>query len=1585
MEESTEHLLTKGNLTEVDLVSKGDCALCAKKLALGDIAKHVKDHLVRNKKLADGTVLWGCRLDTPKCSVDKAKPTRYHFHCRFCFYSHKMFQRVEIHMGKCTAKSGTQSHLDNESHHDNEADHDNRDQHDCTDHQDNGKHQNKKGPKDDLKLPRKTNSQGDGQSKRRRTDGLSTLEHSEDQSEKCPICEKKFKVGYLKRHMSTVHAPHHLASMLVDHNNKIFLVRKGRSGSGVPIHVLHSSVPGDYRKNCPNRDCRDALKVALNNRLVGFQCDHIQATKVSPITTKPPFDLSPLPDMNFSDQMKQKITELFQASREHGAPLIVLFEDGVCSPKSVYLSVFESKDDPAYATFNRVVTTFNVGRNDVNCPCSPHGACVHRMITKMYLRQIEPHYFEEEGPIEAAPGETDETTDRCKAAEIMTDYILSEKKVPLVLDPKSRAMQEIVPSSFEPEESLCFQCGGLLTLRQLKNCKLYSTTTSSMSVPLFVKECPNCGLVFRALNHETGWINRDNFHVVSVRLLETVLSRLLAHTSLVDSVTSLQHEYGTTYNTNVLYDVIGFYLSIKETPFNMICGICGVKPKLLCFDATRKVHFKIPHEYNPSEGEDEFSDYTDLHKRACKLDILKTETSEKSLIAKSKLSPHKDWLPFLDTNTIAQGPPPKTTRKVLAPPGTPKHPFSIKHDILEEIRAGGPSKLTLRNLCRELGITPLPTTKRDLTDSIINTNVPYDEFVTKFFKLGGRSGGVARGFCEHGIVYVLKLLTGPEGASDYFQMLKSFDNAPVISVIDFAPQVAKYISALEPSFLGPDGGGILPNTPENIQRVLDGEQISIPGLIDDNLTTQRYLIIDPFHRVNHHQPQAALHDASAVKELKCVRANLAVQEQRNALTKKYGHILNSMSPERFLKTVLYITCMENLRLNQKNQKKMRKFLWQPSLHWCQETSSFVTEQINQKSFKSDDKHKGLPKTENDRRAQYTAHTSKGKPDSSSNPHDHEEKKERLGEQYKSTSTLGNQPGRDKEENKHQNSACGDNPGKSSMGDQNNHERTKNDSQSGQTKVGSHGKKPSVPRFLSTNVTLLENPNGSNLCWLNSISYMLHSAGLDKVVSDKLESNDDLEDGLTNITRDYFNMLAKSPHVYNQNTHLIFAQACLEELREVKNSREKHHYILGEPQDVDEVLSTLIFPLLVQASVPFDPAVVYYHEKDSIDELQKRLSFAAESGEQLDYVFAVPVRDVLSESDSGLNSNPFASIGEFISVTARCASRNIIIKSNFRLASFISFYGRIDRGHYVTYSYDKERDDYLMFDGAFVQIKTNDQFMNHAQATSQLVLYQLETRETVSCPSEKKPKMGAPHKKENAPTVDLTEDTEIGSGPSRVWLYADPQSGRLEMHQAESLIIKDNDAELNGTIINSFSSMLVKLYYDRHRVLVTNVDTLHRVKGLIPPLQGPFIQVINLHQNHWVLFTNLRQRHHDCVLIFDSNYSRGKFSVLSEDYMDITHYDESLISICKQLKPDVRTIKIVDVEQQKGIVNCGVHALFNAWSIITSGKVYSTAADICHVRSQIQWSFTRNRVQNLAHYDAVSLNIDEIPFLKVISC
>ena len=95
----------------------------------------------------------------------------------------------------------------------------------------------------------------------------------------------------------------------------------------------------------------------------------------------------------------------------------------------------------------------------------------------------------------------------------------------------------------------------------------------------------------------SGWINYNNFNVVSVKLLECILSRQLSHTSLLDVLNSLKRVFNLSFVHKVVYNIMGFYMSLKDIPLEMVCGICGINPLLLCFDATRKVSFRIPPSY----------------------------------------------------------------------------------------------------------------------------------------------------------------------------------------------------------------------------------------------------------------------------------------------------------------------------------------------------------------------------------------------------------------------------------------------------------------------------------------------------------------------------------------------------------------------------------------------------------------------------------------------------------------------------------------------------------------------------------------------------------------------------------------------------------------------------------------------------------------------------------------------------------------------------------------------------------------------------------------------------------------------------
>ena len=96
--------------------------------------------------------------------------------------------------------------------------------------------------------------------------------------------------------------------------HKPFMVRKGKSGSAVPLHVERSTSPGDYKAICHEISCRNAINVALNNDWVSYLCEHLRSTDGAVLSTKEPFDLDLLTTMNFSDKLKEKIVKRFDTS-----------------------------------------------------------------------------------------------------------------------------------------------------------------------------------------------------------------------------------------------------------------------------------------------------------------------------------------------------------------------------------------------------------------------------------------------------------------------------------------------------------------------------------------------------------------------------------------------------------------------------------------------------------------------------------------------------------------------------------------------------------------------------------------------------------------------------------------------------------------------------------------------------------------------------------------------------------------------------------------------------------------------------------------------------------------------------------------------------------------------------------------------------------------------------------------------------------------------------------------------------------------------------------------------------------------------
>ena len=183
-----------------------------------------------------------------------------------------------------------------------------------------------------------------------------------------------------------------------------------------------------------------------------------------------------------------------------------------------------------------------------------------------------------------------------------------------------------------------------------------------------------------------------------------------------------------------------------------------------------------------------------------------------------------------------------------------------------------------------------------------------------------------------------------------------------------------------------------------------------------------------------------LHDPNVVEEFKETRKNLEIQEQKNSLFKKFRHFLNSMSPDRFIKFLMYMTAVENIETNNRYSIHLQKKL-NTKFVLCPETHEFITEEL----FK--------------RKATKAPKEADRKP---------------TGDKLKlNSSGVKNEP-----KTKYQ----------------------KNSEESEDFK-----------KSKLHNVVKLDNPSGHNLCWLNSLAYMLISVDLVSVLAENLTSLQDIDE------------------------------------------------------------------------------------------------------------------------------------------------------------------------------------------------------------------------------------------------------------------------------------------------------------------------------------------------------------------------------------------------------------------------------------------------------------------------------------------
>ena len=1294
-----------------DLVQNGSCALCESVNIPAKLLHHAQIH-AKTCITLKGVTIRGCRLASDNCWRDKSKMSRYHYHCPTitCLTAFTMKNRLQNHVEKCWKGSNTDSEIKEEEDNNSIGVDSGKIPTEKTSENNNetGKFVGLSGHKkvnEANNIPPTKKSKNKVTSEKSGADGGDTCKSSEKLQ--CSLCNEVVSNTNMSRHIKRWHTnsdAQSLTAMLVHPYRKIFVVRHTKSGVGKPVHVEHSTVPGDMKADCSDKMCKTAKTVAHNSMMVSHVCEHMAATRTASIQNTEifaDFSLDFAKELNFSDNSKKTIEEYYNhAAGQSLAPVIKIFmlKRPEIFPRHIYFSVFEKEFHGSYSPFGRLVTTLDTKMLQFSCDCKSK-SCIHVMITRAYIAQIWPELLLDPMMKKPLNNEEHDTVPRTAAfvstqefqvenndgiefeqirdISDMIDYMLHDEDIQVPFQLKINMFDEKIPESIKPNQSKCFRCGNenLLERKLQRHCKVITTLSAGTPVPIYVKDCPKCGMVTRHQDWHSGFINYNNFIVTSIVLLEDIIHHNLHHMPMQDVLKMYEHQKEVVYIYDDINNCLNFYLSLKNIPFRMSCGVCGTAPNFLIFDTLQKFRFDIEKmsKLNASPlSKPKYNTYREFYKDVRKSDLARGLTKDPKILRRFKLQYSRDWLPFVGADSVVEPQPP--SHRIPHNLGA-KNPHPIDEDRLFELLDKKHTKDALIKWCKELGIRCSGLRIDEMKTAIINAGVCFDKFAEKFFELTGKSGGVLRGLCEHGVVFVTKVLLWPEGAADYGQALLSItlEHLPGVIAVDFAPQVAAHLNKIDPDFLYPHGGKLVSPTEENIAKVIDGELIDLPGIIPSPLLglpkdrIGRFIVIDEFHKVNHTSDTDYLHYQYNCKQLRNARTNTEIVEQRNKFLNKFNGFSNNKNPDRFIKFFVYLTEYENNGLNKDLKSNLERRLGR-SLCVSESTGLFVPEDWKSEVNVLND---NIP-----------------------------------------PSTLKRQTfeeGDDKKPSQKQPKVVIN-------------EETKNQFDN-LDRAKRHGP---AARCTAMNYRVrLPNPARYNLCWLNAVVHLIMALELDGAIREACQDRH-------YPIKDFFTMLNDK---YNSDAHLQFAEAVIEVMRDNKiTMSEKKYYVMGEPQDITEVLQSTFYPAMMAADIIFHHDLLI-HFKTSIIEFKEMIFELCTKDKLYDYIFVQVIRTdgKKNKNLTFLSDDAFSCIVEMIEINDH---------TSYHLDAFICYSGAIELGHYVTYHRDVVTNVKQCLDGKHTRSIGSREYLKKAAECSQLLVYKYQPGDDgIDDPPEVKVKSG----------------------------------------------------------------------------------------------------------------------------------------------------------------------------------------------------------------------------------------------------
>ena len=723
-----------------------------------------------------------------------------------------------------------------------------------------------------------------------------------------------------------------LQAELICPNSGIYLVRRGTQGPAAPVHVR-------VNKNgweCTVQSCKDLRNFHGGSLNPAFLCDHALACVNRNLTTQGDLLNDSANFDSFGEDDKLAILAFCKDAKDFGALVIKQFlpemADNSKTSRYLYYSVFAGTGViKYYSRLRRVLVTYDRSLQTHKCDCSVR-SCIHKKIAVL-VSQINP-ITKEDRPEDMID------KDELHRAKLNMEYVLERKKIPFDV---SDFMDEVSVTEFVPSETHCYKCEDveLVILSSHNHGNIFSIEKKITGVKVVTKHCPSCKIEYRYSEYKDGYFNYNNNSFFTISMMEQGLTAWIKNTPISSFLEIMKVRTKLEYNVHLILNAVKAYMALKDLGLtsNLSCNRCGDYPVHLSYDVIRSLCFDL----DPSSiGDHQYDSFDGVYNDCCQHDLARGYLDSKSCHFNRnmkelsvKLSQH---LPPLICPKNFGGLSPYT-RQLLETDKAEEVRLPLER--IEQLLKSKQAYKELKRLCDSLHIETRGGKSQMMTRLIANEGNAevYSVIRKKFTKITGKSGGILRAFCIHGICYALKFLTLPESVADYTNVITGFQVLPNFNFMDVAGHVPVHTNKHFPGTFRPFLGRV--DNPEDPLSDLYKDQQKVAVYDYDTYTTAEVdrdnynhktahpvsglievlALYDEMHESNHHEYDRHLRSLKSTNLQ--AWSNTSVSEQQNHKISLVKSFSNEMDANQHIKFVTYLTCAHNKRNNDQWKKKVQ--------------------------------------------------------------------------------------------------------------------------------------------------------------------------------------------------------------------------------------------------------------------------------------------------------------------------------------------------------------------------------------------------------------------------------------------------------------------------------------------------------------------------------------------------------------------------------------------------------------------------------------------------------------------------------------